>query len=307
MIAVHDVAFHAVAEQPDGRRTLLVVAHVVAPSGGSGSLGLTVELRSAQGGLLAVIELEPQPVPPGPSLAQWAHPLHLPAGASQARWVADAVTTLAGPLWRQSVSAATGRVSDSQRITEPQPEAGRSGNVRQTTDTSVEQQAGRASPRSMGTTPHAVPLHGAPLHGAPLHGVRLPAAPPAPPPPAPDRFADAVMRSWEEVADAFPPDSLDIAGRDRVRAMLKSDDPDEVTAGCRIATATGWRTTVQAMRRLLEHPLPGIRAVAATGIGALAGPAMEHLLRRRVEQDPDPVVRAAAEAGITAINARSRR
>jgi HEAT repeat protein len=109
------------------------------------------------------------------------------------------------------------------------------------------------------------------------------------------------------VAEQFPPDSLDINGRDRVRALLKSDDPAEVIAGCRIATATGWRTTVQAMRRLLDHPKPQIRAVAAIGIGALAGPAMEHLLRRRVEQDPDPAVQAAAKEGIAAIASRSRR
>jgi len=277
MIEVHDVAVHAVTELEDGRRTLLVVARVNALAGGSASLGLTVELRSAAGTLLAVVNLDPQPVPPGASLVEWARTVHVPTGAAQARWVADAATTLAGPLWTEPVGGTIGDQPRPPRTPAPVP-------------TSVAPSAPEPARRS--ARPRAP---------------ALPAAPAAPPPPAPDRFTDAVRRPWDEVADQFAPDSLDIAGRDRVRAMLKSDDPAEVTAGCRIATATGWRTTVQAMRRLLDHPDAQIRAVAATGIGALAGPAMEHLLRRRVEQDPDPAVQAAAQAGIAAIASRSRR
>ena len=92
-----------------------------------------------------------------------------------------------------------------------------------------------------------------------------------------------------------------------MRELLHSPLVEERIAGCRIATACGWRTTVHAMRRMLEDADPGLRAAAATGIGALAGPAMEHLLRQLVERDSDPAVVEAARAGMAAIADRSPR
>ena len=264
MIDLEDVRVHLAPADPDGSRTVLVVAR-----GRAGQpdveVGLSVELWSPQERLVATLELAAQPLSEHPTLLEWAVDQPLPLPIAQCRWVAHARRVWVAPRGRLSLREVVARAPEEaiQRVVAP-----------------------RRS-RSAGT--------------------ELPAAPSAPPPPPVDRFSQAVQRPWAEVADLFPSDSLGIDGRDRVRAMLKSDAPEEVVAACRISIATTWRTTVQPMRRLLDHPHPEVRAAAAAGIGALAGPAMEHLLRKKVETDPDPAVRDAAAAGIDAIAARSRR
>lgn len=136
-------------------------------------------------------------------------------------------------------------------------------------------------------------------------------APTSPPPePLPvtaagtDRYARAEREPWASVCALFPADSLDMDGRDRVREMLQSQRVASIVAGCNISRTTGWKTTVQTMRRLVTHPEPSVRMAAASGIGALAGPAMEHLLVRLVEQDAVPAVREAATAALAELRSR---
>ena len=119
-----------------------------------------------------------------------------------------------------------------------------------------------------------------------------------------DRYARAEREPWTAVSALFPADSLDMDGRDRVRAMLQSQRVASIVAGCNISRATGWKTTVQTMRRLVSHDEAAVRLAAAAGIGALAGPAMEHLLVRLVEQDPDPAVREGATAALADLRSR---
>jgi hypothetical protein len=105
------------------------------------------------------------------------------------------------------------------------------------------------------------------------------------------------------VKEEFEGTSLDMDGRDRVRDMLRSNDPVQLALGCRICAATGWRTAAQNMRRLLGHEAQDVRVAAAEAIGRLAGPAMEHYLKPLV-QDPNKAVRAAA---LTAISRLAQR
>ena len=100
------------------------------------------------------------------------------------------------------------------------------------------------------------------------------------------------------IEEEFVGTGLDIDGRDRVREMLRSDDPVQLMLGCRICAVTGWRTAAQNMRRLLQHEEIAVRVAAAEAIGVLAGPAMEHYLKPLV-QDPHKEVRAAALQAIS--------
>lgn len=145
-----------------------------------------------------------------------------------------------------------------------------------------------------------------PAAAAPLPVV---AAPPPRPMPDPtgagsDRYSRAEQEPWATVSALFPLNSLDMDGRDRVRSMLQSQRVATIVAGCNISSSTGWKTTVQTMRRLIAHDDASVRIAAASGIGALAGPAMEHLLVRLVEHDPEQSVRDAAGAALASLRSR---
>ena len=93
----------------------------------------------------------------------------------------------------------------------------------------------------------------------------------------------------------FAAEGLDTKGRERVRNMLKSDDADQVVLGCQISATTQWRSSVQNMRRLVDHPEAAVRAEVARALGVLAGRAMVPIVRRLLADD-DSDVRAAAQA-----------
>lgn len=90
---------------------------------------------------------------------------------------------------------------------------------------------------------------------------------------------------------------LDSDGRARVRALMQSTDPAEVAQGCELACAAQWRSSVQAMRRLLQHADTRVRQAAVTAIGELAGPALVPSVRMLL-RDASPAVRGAAVAAL---------
>lgn len=96
---------------------------------------------------------------------------------------------------------------------------------------------------------------------------------------------------------AFGGAGLDSTGRARVRTLLQSTDPVEVAHGCEIARATDWRSSVQAMRRLLQHGDTRVRQAAVVAIGDLAGPALVPSVRMLL-RDASPAVRGAAVAAL---------
>ncbi len=102
---------------------------------------------------------------------------------------------------------------------------------------------------------------------------------------------------------AFASAGLDSPGRDRVRALFKSTDPEKVALSCRIAAATNWRAFTTNLRRLGTHADVRVRRDAAVAIGRLAGPSLEPLLER-LSQDTSPEVRAAALEALEEIASR---
>ena len=274
MMAAVTLSARLLPPDPAGGAVLLVVLYGQNQSDTSAELSVALDLLDASGHLLAALELEPQLAAPGPVLLDWSRTLNLVGGVAEARWRCDAVQTRCSAPLRRALG--------------PGREPGRV------------QPVLYAPPRSVSAAP--VPVAAPPRPTPPADPPRLP---PVAAPPSADRIQRAITEPLEAVASLFPADSLDSAGRDRVRELLHSPLVEERIAGCRIATACGWRTTVHAMRRMLEDADPWLRAAAATGIGALAGPAMEHLLRQLVERDSDPAVVEAARAGMAAIADRS--
>lgn len=155
---------------------------------------------------------------------------------------------------------------------------------------------------------------------APVAGASLPASP------APDRSADArhaamvpKRRTFDDhgltdddpdnpwtaldlsdidrAAARFDGHTLDSQGRDRVRTMLRSTDPAELATACRIARVTGWRSTVQAIKRCVRHADTRVRLEAVQALFALGGPSMA-LAVRPLAKDPAPEVRQAAAAAL---------
>ena len=96
---------------------------------------------------------------------------------------------------------------------------------------------------------------------------------------------------------------LDSDGRTRVRALMQSTDPAEVALGCELACAADWRSSVQAMRRLLQHADTRVRQAAVTAIGELAGPALVPSVRMLL-RDASPAVRGAAVAALMKLESR---
>lgn len=90
---------------------------------------------------------------------------------------------------------------------------------------------------------------------------------------------------------------LDAAGRDRVRSLWRSVDPEQAALGCRIARASAWKAAATDVRRLLSHAHPVVRREAAATLGEIAGPSLAMAVRPLVD-DPDAEVREAARAAV---------
>ena len=105
----------------------------------------------------------------------------------------------------------------------------------------------------------------------------------------------------EDAERVFAHQGLTSQGRDRVRAMLRSTEPEDVALACRIARLTRWRSVVHNLRGLVRHADVRVRCDAVEAIGVLAGPALEPALRPLL-QDPSPEVQAAAIAAIAALS-----
>lgn len=130
------------------------------------------------------------------------------------------------------------------------------------------------------------------------------------PPPAPPENASAAPdpsgNPWELLSEGdveaavaiLEGQSLDSEGRAAVRTLLQDTDPARVAAGCRVARATGWRSSVSSIRRLLGHGDTRVRLAAVEAVGVLAGPGLVPALERVMGNDASPEVRAAATAAI---------
>lgn len=101
----------------------------------------------------------------------------------------------------------------------------------------------------------------------------------------------------DQAAARFEGHALDSNGRDRVRAMLRSTDPMELAAACRIARVTAWRSMAQTIKRCARHADTRVRLEAVQALAALGGPAMSLAVRPLLD-DPAPEVRAAAEVAM---------
>jgi hypothetical protein len=258
----------------DGDRPVVVAIDVEGGEGALEDARLNLELLGVDGGLLReLFDLHVGVIQPGRQLKIVRTWTRLVAPATQARWSLAAESRVwRGPVRALSASATAAPPADPP--VPPQPL--RSAAV------AAPQAAPRPS-RSWSPAP------------APLPRADTPPPPPAPPPET--RWTRAAEGDLAVVAEEFEGTSLDMDGRDRVRDMLRSDDPVQLELGCRICAATGWRTAAQNMRRLLSHDKKEVRVAAAEAIGKLAGPAMEHYLKPLV-QDPNKEVRAAALTAI---------
>lgn len=94
----------------------------------------------------------------------------------------------------------------------------------------------------------------------------------------------------------FRASRLDSAGRDRVRAMLKSDAPEQIALGIQIGRWGSWAAPM-VMRALLSHPAAQVRAAALTSLGLTAGPSLLGAVEPLVRDD-DPGVREAATLAV---------
>ena len=98
----------------------------------------------------------------------------------------------------------------------------------------------------------------------------------------------------DQAAARFEGHKLDSVGRDRVRAMLRSTDPMELAAACRIARVTEWRSMAQSIKRCARHADTRVRLEAVMALSELGGPSMS-LAVRPLLNDAAPEVRTAAE------------
>ena len=99
--------------------------------------------------------------------------------------------------------------------------------------------------------------------------------------------------------------ALDPEGRDRVRAMFHSTDPEQCAFACRIAGYTQWKSFASNLRRMLKHADVRVRRDAVAGIGKLAGPVMAPAVDEMLN-DPSPEVRVAARTAKEAIRLKER-
>ena len=98
----------------------------------------------------------------------------------------------------------------------------------------------------------------------------------------------------DQAAARFDGHTLDSNGRDRVRTMLRSTDPMELAAGCRIARVTQWRSMAQTIKRCVRHADTRVRLEAVLALAELGGPSMSLAVRPLLD-DAAPEVRSAAE------------
>lgn len=278
-------AFEVTVLPPDdeGDQAIVVAVDIEGGEQALEDARLRLLLLDAGGGLLRELEdVELGVIHPGRQLKAARTWTRLVAPAVQARWSIEAESR----VWRGPVRALSSSATQAPPLDPP---------VEPRAVPAARSWSAAPAPRSWAPSPspHAAP--------APLPFADSPPPPLAPPPAT--RWTRAAEGDVSVVEDEFEGTSLDMDGRDRVRDMLRSEDPVQLEIGCRICAATGWRTAAQNMRRLLGHEDMNVRVAAAEAIGRLAGPAMEHYLKPLV-QDPNKAVRAAA---LTAISRLAQR
>jgi hypothetical protein len=102
----------------------------------------------------------------------------------------------------------------------------------------------------------------------------------------------------DNAAARFEGHKLDSNGRDRVRKMLRSTDPLELAAACRIARVTAWRSMAQSIKKCARHADTKVRLEAVLALTDLGGPSMSLAVRPLLD-DAAPEVRAAAEQAMS--------
>ena len=268
---VHALEVQVAVPGSDGLRSVLIAMDVEGADTALENARLAVLLLDPAGGVLC--ELRGLPVgvvQPGRQLKVVRSRARMVAAPAQARWTLEAESR----VWRGPVRA----LADSARTTPP-------------LDPPVPPDA---LPRpSAPVTPTPARRSWATPAPAPAPLPRADTPPPPPPPPPATRWTRVEAGDEAVIEEEFVGTGLDMDGRDRVREMLRSEDPVQLMLGCRICAVPGWRTAAQNMRRLLQHEEIAVRVAAAEAIGVLAGPAMEHYLKPLV-QDPHKEVRAAA-------------
>ena len=281
---VHALEVRVESPDADGFRPVLVAVDVEGSESALSDAHLSLVLLGRDGGLLR--ELAPLAlgvIQPGRQFKVLRTRTRLVAPPAQARWSIEASSV----VWRGPVRA----LADSAEATPA-------------LDAAVPPQAFPDAPTVSRETPSRTRNWSSPAPArtwsapapAPLPRAETPPPPPTPPPAT--RWTRVEAGDAAVVDEEFVGTSLDMDGRDRVREMLRSDDPVQLTLGCRICAVTGWRTAAQNMRRLLQHEEIAVRVAAAEAIGVLAGPAMEHYLKPLV-QDPHKEVRKAALTAIS--------
>ncbi len=137
---------------------------------------------------------------------------------------------------------------------------------------------------------------------------RVGSADAAPPPAAPPTDTDdpwelVRQRRFDEVLAVLAGTALDSLGRDVVRELLSSTDPEEVALACDIARITQWKSFVSTMRRKLDHADTRVRVAAVRAIGHLSGPAMIWHLQK-LSGDASADVQAAVADAVAEIEGR---
>jgi len=276
-VQIHALEVQVAVPGPDGLRSVLVAMDVEGTDTALEDARLALSLLDPEGGVLC--ELRGLPVgvvQPGRQLKVVRARARMVAAPAHARWTLEAESR----VWRGPVRA----LADSARATPP-------------LDPPVPP-AALPSPSSAPVTPTPARRVWATPAPAPAPLPRADTPPPPPPPPPATRWTRVEAGDEAVIEEEFVGTGLDMDGRDRVREMLRSEDPVQLMLGCRICAVTGWRTAAQNMRRLLQHEEIAVRVAAAEAIGVLAGPAMEHYLKPLV-QDPHKEVRAAALQAIS--------
>lgn len=276
-------AFEATLHSPDpqGERDVVIAVDIEGTGTSLENAFLDVTLVDETGGVLRELDAVPIGViQPGRQLKTVRVRTRMVAPAVEARWSITAQSR----VWRGPVRALSTGASHA-----PPP------------DVPVQAKPLATNPAGHAPAPAPWGRRSGTSPSAALPGAGTAAPPPAPP--LARRWTRAAQGDLSVVEEEFEGTGLDMQGRDRVRDMLRSDDPVVLAMGCRICAATNWRTAAQNMRQLLAHESRDVRAAAAEGIGRLAGPAMEHYLKPLLD-DPDSSVRAAAQTAIARLAQR---
>lgn len=305
MIKILSVSVSLLAPDEDGDRRLAMVLDVDNQGPHVGDLEVAIELIDEPGALLFETTMYGEPLCVGRQLAVLTTYTKLPIRPVRASWrIRYRRSRRFGP-WHLGVGGVPPKEA-------PLPEAA---NPAAAAPLQALPQPHQAAPPVAPSPAPPAPPAPAPPPPAQTAPAEAPAeeAAPAPParrlppkprnpyarPPRPDKnagaFAALAEGGWEAAEPLFAADGLDARGRERVRDMLRSDEPDSIAMGVRIAATTGWRSAVQNMRRLVEHPDARVRLEVAAALGVLAGRSMLSLVRQLMV-DEDEGVKAAAEA-----------